>query len=535
MTRFTRLVRIGHVVSKYRLDQLLDQQRIPWPMRLALAPAALYGKCNLERGERIRCALQDLGPIFIKFGQLLSTRPDLVAPDICVELDKLQDRVPPFDSSEFRAIVEQALGDSTDNLFQEFSAEPLASASVAQVHTAKLPDGKEVVVKAIRPGIENTIHQDLSLLYTLARILSRYSADGRRLRPLEVVSDYEKVIYDELDLQCEGANASLLRHNFTDSDQLYVPEIYWPYSNHKVLVMERIRGIPVTDLAQLHEKNVNFRVLAERGVEIFFTQVFNHNFFHADMHPGNIFVDASKPESPSYLAVDCAIMGTLSREDLYYLARNLIAIFRRDYHQVAELHVQSGWVPEGTPVHEFASAIRTVCEPAFQRPISEISLGHMLINLFGAARRFDMQVQPSLILLQKTLLNIEGLGRQLYPQLDLWQTAHPFLEKWLGDRYTPGSIADELKRHGPDWLEQFPQVPQLVFQSLQKLQNLDRTLAASAAKKDGRKSRLARYAGAAITGTGLGMAIPYWSASLGQLPATSLLLIVAGVLLLALR
>ena len=535
MSRLGRLAKIAHVCCKYRLDTLIDKERLPLKMRMALAPAALYSATNLSRGERIRKALEELGPVFIKFGQLLSTRPDLVPADICGELDNLQDNVPPFDPEQFQQIVEKALNGKVAELFQSFDPEPLASASVAQVHAAVLPDGKQVVVKAIRPGIGKIIRQDIALLFTLARLLARYSSDGRRLRPVEVVADYEKTIYDELDLQHEGANASLLRHNFQNSPLLYVPEVYWPYSNRNVLVVERIYATPVTRVDQLQAAGVDFKVLAERGVEIFFTQVFEHNFFHADMHPGNIFVDTSKPAAPSYIAVDCAIMGSLSHDDQYYLARNLLAIFRRDYSQVAELHIASGWISEKTPRHEFAAAIRTVCEPIFQRPISEISLGHILVNLFRTARRFNMEVQPSLVLLEKTLLNVEGLGRQLYPQLDLWATAHPYLEKWLEQRYAPNNLMGELKRYGPEWLEQFPQIPQLVFQSLEQLQRLDKSLQQPANNTPPPPSRWRpRVAGAAI-GCGLALAWGSLSAPLSQWPGSALLLLGSGLIALLLR
>ena len=539
MIRFRRLLKITHVVYRYRLDSLIDKEKLPLLARLLLAPAVLYGRPSNNRGERLRKALESLGPIFVKFGQLLSTRPDLVPEDICRELAQLQDNVPPFKSAKFREIVEEALDNSVDELFLSFEPEPLASASVAQVHAATLKDGSDVVVKAVRPNIKKVIGKDIALMYTLARLLAKYSQDGRRLRPVEVIADYEQVIYDELNLQAEGANASLLRHNFDGSPLLYVPKIDWDYSNEKVLVMERIYGTPVTNIDDLKAAGVNFKTLAERGVEIFFTQVFEHNFFHADMHPGNIFVNASNPEKPSYIAIDCAIMGSLSKDDQYYMARNLIAIFKRDYRQVAELHIRSGWVPENTPVNEFTSAIRAVCEPIFQRPLNEISLGHMLISLFTTARRFNMEVQPSLVLLQKTLLNIEGLGRQLYPELDLWTTAQPFLDKWLKDRYSPKSLFKQFKRYAPDWLEQLPEIPPLIYQALQSLQQPNKSVAPVETKQAASKVSSTRrwfpgIAGAAI-GSGLCLAFPQTANSLSQLPETGLLLVAGGLLLLILR
>ena len=539
MIRLRRLAKIARVVGKYRLDKLLDKESLPFALRALLAPAVLFGGNSATRGERLRMALEELGPIFIKFGQLLSTRPDLVPSDICTELAQLQDNVPPFSSATFKTNIEAALEGTVDQLFHSFESYPLASASVAQVHAAVLADGRDVVVKAVRPGIEKTIRKDIALLYTLARLLAKYSEDGRRLRPLEVVADYEVVILEELNLQSEGANASLLRHNFENSPLLYVPEIHWPYSNENVLVMERIYGIPVTNMADLEAAGVDMKLLAERGVEIFFTQVFEHNFFHADMHPGNIFVDASTPKSPSYLAIDCAIMGSLSSDDQFYLARNLLAIFKRDYRQVAELHIRSGWVPADTPVNEFTGAIRSVCEPIFERPLNEISLGHMLVSLFNTARRFNMEVQPSLVLLQKTLLNIEGLGRQMYPQLDLWTTAQPFLERWLKDRYSPKSIFKQFKRHVPDWLEHLPQIPPLIFQALQNIQQPPATsvtatsvVAEAPVSKPG---RLLNRLGAALLGIGIGLASPHWAEPINQLPANGLILSGIGLLLLLLR
>jgi len=469
---FFRLLTILRVFARYRLDQLLPKEHLPLRVKLLLLPCSLFPSSNLTRGERLRRACEELGPIFVKFGQLLSTRPDLIPEDIVVELNYLQDRVAPFAKEQFREIVERALGDSIENIFSDYEAEPLASASVAQVHAATLKNGRKVVIKAIRPGIEKVIAQDVALLLQLARLLEKYSIDGRRLRPVEIVQDYRTTIFDELDLQREAANASQLRRNFSNSSLLYVPEVYWDYTRNNIMVMERIYGIPVTDIDALNAQKTDMKKLAERGVEIFFTQVFEHNFFHADMHPGNIFVSQQHPELPQYIAVDMAIIGSLTRADQYYLARNLLAMFRRDYRQVAELHVQSGWVPAHVRVEEFEAAIRTVCEPIFEKPLKDISFGYVLLNLFRTARRFEMEVQPQLVLLQKTLLNIEGLGRQLYPDLDLWSTAHPYLERWLKNRFHPKNLWRELKRYGPEWMEKFPQIPHLIFNGLQQLQNI---------------------------------------------------------------
>lgn len=476
MARVQRLAKITRVLFRHRLDLLLDGEKLPWSARLLLAPCKLLPTPRQERGERLRLALESLGPIFIKFGQALSTRPDLLPPDMISELSKLQDQVPPFPSQQSVAIIEQALGHTVGELFAEFDPQPLASASVAQVHSATLKDGKAVVVKVIRPGIDKVIRQDLQLLFALARLVEKYSADGRRLRPVEVVEDYQHTVLDELDLQREGANTSQLRRNFEHSDLLYVPEVYWDYSNRKVLTMERIDGIPVTDVKALQAQNTHMQRLAERGVEIFFTQVFRDNFFHADMHPGNIFVSRQHPDFPQYIGIDCAIIGSLSESDQYYLARNLLAIFERDYRMVAELHVECGWVPAKTRINDLEAAIRSVCEPVFQKPLGEISFGQLLVYLFQTARRFDMEVQPSLVLLQKTLLNIEGLGRTLYPQLDLWTTAKPFLEQWVRDRYSPRGILRRARRNLPGWLEQLPQLPEMAMESLQQTQHLQTAL-----------------------------------------------------------
>ncbi len=479
MSRVIRLARILRIAGRYRLDEFLDHPRLRGLPRLALrlSPWRLIRPPAQSRAVRLRRALEELGPVFIKFGQMLSTRPDLLPADIAQELARLQDKVPPFPEQQAIAIIEHSLGKPVGELFRQFDSRPLASASVAQVHTAILHGGEQVVAKVIRPDIEPVIRQDIALLFTLARLVEKYLPDGRRLRPVEVVSDYELIILDELDLRREAANACQLRRNFQDSRLVYVPRVYWDYTRQHVCVMERISGIPVTDIAALRERGVDLKVLGERGVDIFFTQVFRDNFFHADMHPGNIFVDASDPADPSYIAVDCAIVGSLSDSDQYYLARNLLSIFRRDYREVAELHVECGWVSPSTRVQDFEAAMRAVCEPVFERPLSEISFGQLLVYLFRTARRFDMHVQPSLVLLQKTLLNIEGLGRELYPELNLWDTAQPFLEKWVEERYSPQTLWRRLQRYAPSWLEQLPQLPDVVLDNLQQPRDRELLLA----------------------------------------------------------
>ena len=463
-----RSLSILWIFCRYRLDQL-SEKKLPLSLRLL---CGCFPKKNYSRGERLRLALETLGPIFIKFGQLLSTRPDLVPHDIVTELNHLQDNVPPFSPALFKKIVEESLEESVENVFSEFGEEPLASASIAQVHTATLTNGQEVVVKVIRPDIETTITKDIALLLWIAKRAEKWLSDGKRLRPVEIIEDYSRTIFDELDLQREAANASQLRRNFEHSPLLCIPEIIWEYSSKSMLVMERIYGIPVANIDELKAQKTDMKKLAERGVEIFFTQVFEHNFFHADMHPGNIFVSREHPESPQYIAVDMAIVGSLNREDQFYLARNLLAMFRRDYRQVAELHIQSGWVPSDTRIEEFESAVRTVCEPIFQKPLEEISFGHVLISLFQTAQRFNMEVQPQLVLLQKTLLNIEGLGRQLYPALDLWETAHPYLERWLKQRFHPKTLLKEFKRYAPEWMEKLPQVPSTLFNNLDAIEEV---------------------------------------------------------------
>lgn len=472
MTKLVRMLTIASTLGRYRIDELLPADQVPAAVRWALRPFKRSKPEDLNRGERLRLALEELGPIFIKFGQLLSTRPDLLPPDIVTELNRLQDNVPPFDSEQFRQLVERALGAPVTETFREFGAQPLASASIAQVHTAILHSGEDVVIKAVRPGIEKVIEQDVALMAWFAQIIERFAPDGKRLRPVEVVEEYRQTIFDELDLLREAANASQLKRNFENSDLLYVPEVYWDYCRRNVMVMERIYGAAVTDLDTIKAHNIDIRRLAERGVEIFFTQVFEHNFFHADMHPGNIFVSLTHTENPGYIALDMAIIGTLSRQDQFYLARNMLAMFRRDYRQVAELHVLSGWVPKDTSIGAFEAAIRTVCEPIFEKPIKDISFGDALISLFQTARRFNMPIQPQLVLLQKTLVNIEGLGRQLYPELDLWATAHPYLERWLKQRFHPKSLLADLRRQGPEWMEKFPEIPPLVFDTMARVKEL---------------------------------------------------------------
>lgn len=487
-----RLMTINLAFLRHGLDEFIFALKIFSPIRFVyyLLPWNWFRKHKQSRAVRLRLALEDLGPIFIKFGQMLSTRRDLLPGDIAVELAKLQDRVPPFPNDQAKAIIEQALGKSVNEVFSKFEAHPLASASIAQVHAAELQDGRKVVIKVVRPNIEKIIRRDIELLYIIARAAHRYWPEGRRLRPLEVVEEYEKTIFDELDLTREAANASQLKRDFQDSEQLYIPGIEWDLTSQSVLVMERVSGIPVGDMDALRAKNVNMRMLAERGVEIFFTQVFRNNFFHADMHPGNIFVDASNPAAPSYIAIDFGIVGSLTPEDQRYLAENFYAFFRRDYRRVAELHVESGWVPAETRVNDFEAAIRTVCEPIFERPLKEISFGHFLLRLFQTARRFHMEVQPQLVLLQKTLLNIEGLGRDLYPDLDLWKTAKPFIEDWMHDQVGVRALFKGLKTHLPKLLEKAPEAPILLNEILsqaakgklriqydsQQLEKLERTI-----------------------------------------------------------
>jgi ubiquinone biosynthesis protein len=469
-SQILRLLYINYILVKHGLDDIVFAIHLFRPFRflMYLLPWNWFIRNRAPRGQRIRLALEDLGPIFIKFGQILSTRKDLLPEEIIEELSLLQDNVPPFAGSRAKAIVEKAYGHSVEEVFNDFDETPLASASVAQVHAATLKDGTDVVVKVLRPDVLPVIKRDIALLYIVAKLAERYSSEARRLRPIEIVADYEKTIIDELDLMREAANASQLRRNFEGNQSLYIPEIHWDNTRRNVMVMERIHGMPMGEIEKMKSMGVNMKVMSERGVEIFFTQVFKHNFFHADMHPGNIFIDLENLNDPKYIAVDFGIVGTLSPEDQRYLAENFLAFFKRDYHRVAELHVKSGWVPAGTRVDEFESAIRSVCEPIFERPLKEISFGNLLLRLFQTARRFNMVVQPQLVLLQKTLLNIEGLGRQIYPDLDLWKTAKPFLENWMNDQVGTKALIKGFKKNLPYMAEKLPELPELLYEALKK-------------------------------------------------------------------
>lgn len=474
-----RLLHINTVLARNGLDNVVVSMPLFYPLRFIvyLNPWNWFRIEHLSRGQALRKSLEELGPIFIKFGQALSTRPDILPPDVAVELCKLQDKVPPFASETALAILASAYGRSAFEVFAAFDSQSLASASMAQVHAATLKTGEKVVVKILRPDARKHLEKDISLLYTLANLVEKYWAEGRRLKPLQLVREFECSLLDELDLQREAANASQLRRNFTGSQILYVPAVYWDYTRENVLVMERIHGIPISEVKTLEAAGVPLKKLAERGVAIFFTQVFRDCFFHADMHPGNIFVSHKDPHNPQYICVDFGIIGTLNDIDKRYLAENLYAFFNRDYRRVAQLHVASGWVSRDTRVEEFESAIRTVCEPIFEKPLKDISFAEVVLRLFQVARRFNMEVQPQLILLQKTLFAIEGLGRQLYPDLDLWTTAKPFLGKWLRAQTGPKAVLEQLRENIPFFAEQLPHMPRLMFDVLtlskeQKLREL---------------------------------------------------------------
>ena len=454
-----RLIRIQRVLVKYGLDEFISATHLLRPLRFFFYLAPRRRDSSAPRGERIRLALEELGPIFVKFGQAISTRRDLLPPDISDELAKLQDAVPPFPAEQAVAILETAYGKPIDDVFRRFDRESLAAASIAQVHTAALPDGTEVIVKVLRPGVRERIEQDLEVMRTIASLAARYWEHGKRLKPTEVVSEYEQTIIDELDLMREAGNAAQLKRNFEGSEMLYVPEIYWDFCRPEVLVQERIHGIPISDMDALRAAGTNIQVLAENGVEIFFTQVFRHNFFHADMHPGNIFVIVEDPEKPKYAAVDFGIVGTLSPEDKKYLAENFLAFFDRDYHRIAKLHLDSGWVPADSRIDQLEAAVRTVCEPIFNKPLFEISFAQVLMRLFRVAQRFNVEIQPQLILLHKTLFNIEGLGRELYPELDLWKTARPVLQRWMDEQVGARAVIDDLRENLPHVRQAMRELP----------------------------------------------------------------------------
>ena len=465
-----RMLTIHRKLVRYGLDDFVRATHLYRPLRFVfyLSPWTWFTRRRGTRAERLRLALEDLGPIFVKFGQLLSTRRDLLPVDIADELARLQDRVPPFPGAVAKARIEEALGRPVAELLGSFEESPLAAASIAQVHASTLTDGREVVVKVLRPGMREVIGRDLEVLHALAALAERYWADSRRMRPTELVAEYERTILNELDLMREAANASQLRRNFAGSRMLRVPEVHWDLCRREVMVMERIHGVPISDVARLHALGTDIRKLAESGVEIFFTQVFRHNFFHADMHPGNIFVDVSDPANPMYAAVDFGIIGTLDPRDQLYLAGNFIAFFERDYRKVAVLHIESGWVPPGTRVDELENAVRTVCEPIFNKPLKDISFGVVLLRLFEISRQFHMQIQPQLMLLQKTLLNIEGVGRELYPELDIWKTALPILRAWMRERTGPRAIAEHIRSHWPDIVEALKLLPVIARRTIRE-------------------------------------------------------------------
>jgi ubiquinone biosynthesis protein len=460
-----RLLQIQRALVRHRLDEFVRATHMYRPLRYLyfFSPWTWFQRSiGGSRGERLRLALEELGPIFVKFGQALSTRRDLLPIDVADELAKLQDSVPPFSGDIAIAMVEKTFGKPLGEIFAGFEATPLAAASIAQVHAATLKSGEEVVVKILRPGMHEVIDLDLEVLDALAELADEYWIEARPVRPIEVVHEYRKTVTDELDLMREAGNAAQLKRNFSGSPLLYVPLIHWDYCRQNVMVMERIHGVIVSQIEELRARGTDIPKLAENGVEIFFTQVFRHNFFHADMHPGNIFVQVDDPKNPRYAAVDFGIVGTLQPRDQHYLAENFMAFFNRDYGRIARLHIESGWVPKGTRVDELESAVRTVCEPIYNKPLKEISFAQVLLRLFETARRFDMRVQPQLILLQKTLFNIEGLGRQLYPELDLWKTAQPVLREWMRERTRPRTILKEIRAHLPDALMTLRQVPQIL-------------------------------------------------------------------------
>ena len=474
MRNIRHLFRIARVIRRYGLDEVLAKvdslKRFTFLFKLL--PVDRKDVEDLPRGQRFRLALEELGPVFVKFGQALSTRPDMLPPDIAKELTKLQDQVPPFDAKQSVALIEKAYGEPVSERFASFDPEPIASASVAQVHYATLKTGEDIIIKVIRPDILPVIERDIALLYKLAELANRFWAEAGRLHLDEIVHDYDNTIHDELDLMREAANASQLRVNFLNSDLIYVPQVYWDHCQTNVMAMERIDGIPIRDVEAIVEAGIDLKKLGHAGVEIFFTQAFRDGFFHADMHPGNIFVG----KNGQYRAVDFGIMGSLSDSDKRYLAENLLAFFNRDYKMVADSHIRAGWVPADTRATDFEAAIRTVCEPIFARPIKEISFGKFLMSLFRTAQRFNMPLQPQLVLLQKTLLNIEGLGRTLYPDLDLWETAKPFLERWMRDQIGPKAAIRTIKQEMPKLFTMMPELPGMTHELMRRMRDEQLTL-----------------------------------------------------------
>jgi len=508
MRQFLRVWHIGVILKQYRLDELFNTDRLPGPVRW-LRVFIPNGKdvSGLPRGERLRLALQELGPVYVKFGQILSTRRDLLPRDIADELALLQDQVPPFPGEEARRIIEKSLGEPVDKVFASFDTQPLASASIAQVHPATLHDGREAVVKVVRPGIEKQLRKDIDLLKSIAGIAEKFLQGGARIQPLEVVREFEVVVFDELDMQREAANASMLRRNFQGSRDLYIPEVYWKWCKRRVMVMERVSGLPVGDIEGLQKHGVNLKRLARRGIRVFYTQVFRDNLFHADMHPGNILVDASNPDDPTFIAMDFGIVASLSPNDQYYIAENFRALFNQNYRRVAALHIDAGWVPATTRLDELEAAVRTVGEPNFTRPLNEVSFGKLLFDLFQVAHRFQLTLQPQLLMLQKTLLNIEGLGRQLDPEIDIWSVAKPELETILRERHNFESVSRELRDRLPGWLAEAPEMPGLIHDFLVKAnsgQLLTRTAsedaaAARRAESDARRKSLRALAGGSLS------------------------------------
>ena len=476
---FFRIIFIIFIVLKFRLDEFFKLRKNSI-LSILLSPLSLIKSKKNNRAIRLRLALESLGPIFIKFGQMLSTRKDLLPSDIAIELSKLQDKVPPFEFKKVKQTIENSYSKKITSVFKEFNEKPIASASVAQVHFAKLHNGEKVAVKILRPNIESEVKKDIKLLHLIANILYKIWSDGKRLKPDEVVSEFERHTQSELNLLLEAGHCSHLGENFKDKKLLVVPSVFWDYCHEKVMVMERMDGIPISNIDAIKKNKINLSELAKNGVEIFFTQVFRDGFFHADMHPGNIQV----AKSGKYIAMDFGIMGTLNEQDKLYLAKNFAAFFKRDYREVARVHIESGWVPSETSIDEFENAIRSVCEPIFNKPLKDISFGKLLIRLFQTSKKFNMEIQPQLTMLQKTLLNVEGLGRDLDPNLDLWVTARPFLENWLKEQIGPKNLINRIKKEFPNWVDVAPQLPTLLHSYLNKHNNNSCTII----EKDMRKS-----------------------------------------------